>query len=218
MLDREARLQEALRAGGVMAFDWNVAADEMRYSRNSAQILGLELGEIVSRTEFVASIHPDDHPRQKDCLTGVSPDSPSYSLTFRYLRPDGQEVWLEETARVEFDAAGHAKRIQGLTADITEQKRFEQELLLAQKSAELADRAKSGFLAAASHDLRQPLQTIRFLQGAIEQRVEDREARKLLGGIGRSLDTMSSMLSSLLDINRLESGKSSSHDKRLCDQ
>ena len=36
--------------------------------------------------------------------------------------------------------------------------------------------------------------------------MEDSEARKLLGGIGRSLDTMSSMLSSLLDINRLESG------------
>jgi signal transduction histidine kinase/ActR/RegA family two-component response regulator len=74
------------------------------------------------------------------------------------------------------------------------------------KSAELADRAKSSFLAAASHDLRQPLQTLKLLQAALESHHPRGEARKLIDGIGRSLDTMTSILSSLLDINRLESG------------
>src|SRR4029078_11125946 len=72
--------------------------------------------------------------------------------------------------------------------------------------APLANRAKSSFLSAASHDLRQPLQTLRFLQVALEQQVPDGEGRNLLGGLSRSLDTMSSILSSLLDLNRLESG------------
>lgn len=74
------------------------------------------------------------------------------------------------------------------------------------KSAELADRAKSSFLAAASHDLRQPLQTLRFLHAELAPHHPDGEARNLVTGIGRSLDTMSSILSSLLDVNRLESG------------
>ncbi|MEA2881825.1 MAG: hypothetical protein QOH32_1081 [Bradyrhizobium sp.] len=77
---------------------------------------------------------------------------------------------------------------------------------MAWKSAELADRAKSSFLAAASHDLRQPLQTLRFLHAALEPHHPDGERRNLVAGIGRSLDTMSSILSSLLDVNRLESG------------
>jgi signal transduction histidine kinase/ActR/RegA family two-component response regulator len=74
------------------------------------------------------------------------------------------------------------------------------------KSAELADRAKSSFLAAASHDLRQPLQTLRLLHAALEPHHPDGDARNVVAGIGRSLNTMSSILSSLLDVNRLESG------------
>ena len=74
------------------------------------------------------------------------------------------------------------------------------------KSAEMADRAKSSFLAAASHDLRQPLQTLKFLQAALEPHHPSGEARDLVAGIGQSLDTMTSILTSLLDVNRLESG------------
>jgi signal transduction histidine kinase/ActR/RegA family two-component response regulator len=74
------------------------------------------------------------------------------------------------------------------------------------KSAELADHAKSSFLAAASHDLRQPLQTLKLLQAALESYHPSGEARNLVAEIGQSLDTMTCILSSLLDVNRLESG------------
>jgi signal transduction histidine kinase len=97
-------------------------------------------------------------------------------------------------------------RINGLTTDVTERRRFEEEISRAWKSAALADQAKSSFLSAASHDLRQPLQTLRFLQAALEPHLSDGEGRNLVGGIARSLDTMSGILSSLLDVNRLEAG------------
>jgi len=207
LLEREARLQDALRAGGVLAFDWELPADEVRHSQNATQTLGIESNQVLSSAEWLKQIHPDDRPGVNACLHGVRPDNPSYSTTFRYIRQDGdREVWLEQIAGAEFDSAGQLKRVQGLTTDITERKRSEQEISRARKSAELANQAKSSFLAAASHDLRQPLQTLRFLQGALEQHHPDGEERKLLEAIGRSLDTMSSMLSSLLDINRLESG------------
>ena len=102
--------------------------------------------------------------------------------------------------------AGMPVRINGLTTDVTERKRFEGEVSRAWKSAALADQAKTSFLSAASHDLRQPLQTLRFLQAALEPHLPDGEGRNLVGGIARSLDTMSSILSSLLDVNRLEAG------------
>jgi PAS domain S-box-containing protein len=208
LLEREARLQDALRAGGVLAFDWELPADEVRHSQNATQTLGIESNQVLSSAEWLEQIHPDDRPGVMACLHGVRPENPSYSTTFRYMRRDGdREVWLEQIAGAEFDSAGQLKRVQGLTTDITERKRSEQEISRARKSAELANQAKSGFLAAASHDLRQPLQTLRFLQGALEQHHPDGEGRKLLEAIGRSLDTMSSMLSSLLDVNRLEVGK-----------
>jgi PAS domain S-box-containing protein len=207
LLERESRLQQALRAGGVMAFEWDLAADQVHHSQNAALILGLGSRQVLSGSELLERVHPDDRPRVTACVRGVNPDSPSYSVTFRYLRGDcDREVWLEQVASAQFDSEGLPVRIGGLTTDITERKRFEEEISRAQKLAEGADRAKSIFLAATSHDLRQPLQTLRFLQGVLEQRHPDREDQKTIAGIGHSIDTMSSMLSSLLDINRLETG------------
>ena len=206
ILERETRLQEALRAGSVMAFDWDMSADEIRFSQNATEILGLDAQQVLSGTEWLKHIHPEDHPLVASCLEGARPDQPSHSIAFRCRRPDGGEVWLEQIAIVQFDSAGKPTRINGLTTDVTARKRFDEELSLAWKTAEMADRAKSSFLAAASHDLRQPLQTLKLLQAALEPHHPSGEARTLVAGIGQSLDTMNSILSSLLDVNRLESG------------
>lgn len=206
ILEREIRLQEALRAGSVMAFDWDVSADEVRFSQNATEILGLNSQQVLRGTEWLKHIHPEDHRLVASCLDDARPDQPSHSIAFRCRRPDGGEVWLEQIAIVQFNSAGKPTRINGLTTDVTERKRFDEELSLAWKTAEMADRAKSSFLAAASHDLRQPLQTLKLLQAALEPHHPSGEARKLVAGIGQSLDTMTSILSSLLDVNRLESG------------
>jgi signal transduction histidine kinase/CheY-like chemotaxis protein len=205
LLERETRLQEALQAGGVIAFDWDVRTGEISQSENAGKILGLLPQQVASFADLVNRIHADDRLRMAASIADANPDNPAYSATFRFAGPDG-ELWLEQVATVEFDATGRRTSVRGLTTDITARKRFEQEISRAQRSAELADRAKSAFLAAASHDLRQPLQTLKFLQGALEQRHLGDEGREIVTGIGRSLDTMSGMLSSLLDVNRLESG------------
>jgi PAS domain S-box-containing protein len=206
ILDRETRLQEALRVGSVMAFDWDMCADEIRFSQNATEILGLNSQQVLRGTEWIRQVHHEDRQRVLSSLERAGPGQPSHSLAFRYQRPAGDEVWLEQIAIVQIDSAGKRARINGLTADVTDRKRLDEELSRAWKTAEMADRAKSSFLAAASHDLRQPLQTLKFLTAALEPHHPSGEARKLVAGIGQSLDTMTSILSSLLDVNRLESG------------
>jgi PAS domain S-box-containing protein len=207
LLDREARLQEALTAGGVMAFEWDLAADQVRHSQNALPILRFGSKGVVSGSEMLGQVHPDDRPHVTACVRGVKPDKPSYSVTFRFQRKDGDsELWLQQVATAQFDSDGLPMRIRGLTTDISQRKRFEEEISRAQRLAERADRTKSIFLAAASHDLRQPLQTLRLLHGALEQQHPDGEGQEIIAGVGHSINTMSSMLSSLLDINRLETG------------
>jgi two-component system CheB/CheR fusion protein len=90
--------------------------------------------------------------------------------------------------------------------DVTEQHRTADALVAAKRQAELASIAKSRFLSAASHDLRQPLQTLALLQGLLAKRVVGEKAEKLVAGIDEALGAMTGMLNTLLDINRIEVG------------
>ena len=89
--------------------------------------------------------------------------------------------------------------------DVTE-RRTAEALTAAKRQAELASVAKSRFLAAASHDLRQPLQTLALLQGLLAKKVVGEKAQKLVGGIDEALGAMTGMLNTLLDINQIEVG------------
>ena len=70
--------------------------------------------------------------------------------------------------------------------DVTERRGTAEALNAAKRQAELASVAKSRFLAAASHDLRQPLQTLALLQGLLAKKVVGEKAQKLVGGNRRS--------------------------------
>jgi PAS domain S-box-containing protein len=209
--DSELRLQEALKTGRAVAFEWNIHSGRLQLSENAAQLLGLTRSD--NAASFLERVHPDDRLRVEACVCDLRPNNPFYAVSYRYLRLDGQQMWIESTGRAEFDEAGQILRIRGLRVDITERKRSEEELVearnvaeQAKKTAEHANRAKSAFLAAASHDLRQPLQAMKIFQGTLARQIHDSAASKSIVGIGRSLETMADMLTGLLDINQLETG------------
>lgn len=90
--------------------------------------------------------------------------------------------------------------------DITERRRAAEKLEEAKHAAERANALKSRFLAAASHDLRQPLQTMALLQGLLAKAVEGEQPRAFVARLGETLGSMSDMLNTLLDINQIEAG------------
>jgi len=90
--------------------------------------------------------------------------------------------------------------------DITERQRVSEALDAARQAAEQANLGKSRFLAAASHDLRQPLQTLSLLRGILAKRITDESGSRLVAKLEETLGAMSGMLNTLLDINQLEAG------------
>ena len=87
-------------------------------------------------------------------------------------------------------------RVQAATAELLGQK----------LAAEAAVLAKSRFLAAASHDLRQPLHALTLLVTALRERVQEDEARRLAEHIETSASAMENLLNALLDLSRLDAG------------
>jgi two-component system CheB/CheR fusion protein len=100
-------------------------------------------------------------------------------------------------------------RVEGVVitfTDITERKLVKASLREAKQLADQANNAKSRFLAAASHDLRQPLQALVLLQGSLANAVEGDAAKKMVERLEHILSSMSGMLNALLDINQIEAG------------
>jgi two-component system, sensor histidine kinase len=96
--------------------------------------------------------------------------------------------------------------------DMTERRAINDALVAARVEADRANMAKTRFLATASHDLRQPLQTIRLLNASLlTVTPETAEHYDLLRRQESAIDSASRMLNSLLDIARLESGAIEPH-------
>lgn len=81
------------------------------------------------------------------------------------------------------------------------------ELDMARREAEKANRAKSRFLAAVSHDLAQPLNAAHLFTHALAQRLGHAEYREAVDNISGALTSAEDLLSGLLDISRLDGGQ-----------
>jgi two-component system, sensor histidine kinase len=147
-------------------------------------------------------------------------------------RRDGSEFPVEISLSPIED--GEQLLVAAAVRDVSERKRVEADLVLARQAAErerqaadeardAADRArqiadaaresadranmgKSRFLATASHDLRQPLQTLSLLNGTFRRMFQDPETTEVLVQEERAITAMSRLLNALLDISKLESG------------
>ncbi len=90
--------------------------------------------------------------------------------------------------------------------DITGRRNAQDALLRAKETAEQANLAKGKFLAAASHDLRQPLQALLLFVDVLKPHVQGARGESALMHLGRGLDALKDLLDSLLDMSRLDAG------------
>jgi signal transduction histidine kinase/ActR/RegA family two-component response regulator len=81
-----------------------------------------------------------------------------------------------------------------------------QEAEAARGAAEAANRAKSQFLAAASHDLRQPLHALGLFAAALTTRTRDPDLQPLVGSLNASVEALEALFAQLLDLSRLDAG------------
>ena len=109
-----------------------------------------------------------------------------------------------------FVVVGSGRQL-GRTFYISLSQRYENRLLVEQLTkemsrAEVANREKSRFLAAASHDLRQPLQALMLFSDALQDAAQEKATKLLSVQIGKSVHALVEMFDELLDVSRLEAG------------
>lgn len=97
-------------------------------------------------------------------------------------------------------------RVAAAVRDVTERTQAEEALRKAKSEAERVNQAKTRFLAAASHDLRQPLQTISLLSGTLDMKLAEPSLNAIVKKQQTAIQAMQKLLGALLDISRLEAG------------
>lgn len=93
-----------------------------------------------------------------------------------------------------------------VAAELITRAQDEERVRAARDLANRANQAKSRFLATASHDLRQPLQTLSLLNGTLRRGSMDATSKEALAQQEQAITGMSRLINALLDISKLESG------------
>jgi PAS domain S-box-containing protein len=166
------------------------------------RMLGHSIKDMLARP-MVYFVHPDDFAQAQAELRRLA-DGGSEPTTFevRWRRADGEYVWLEWQARL--SAADGL--IYAVARDLTERRRWADELHRAKEHGEQANRAKSEFLARMSHELRTPLTSvIGFSELLLKDGLSPDQELKLTHILkaGRHL---LGLIDELLDIERIEAG------------
>ncbi len=143
-----------------------------------------------------------EHRKEYSSDPKVRPMGAGRDLVAR--RADGSEFPVEISLSPV--TTGGGRFVSSVIRDVTRRKRMEDEIIAARREAERANKANSAFLAAASHDLRQPVQALSLLNGALRRTVKDERALQMIDSQQHSLTAMTNLLNSLLDISRLDAG------------
>jgi two-component system CheB/CheR fusion protein len=208
------QLQETLERQRTTAND----LQNVLYSTNVATLFldtGLNIRLFTPATTSLFNVIPSDVGRPLGDLTSLAADAALAADATTVLRtrtPIEREIEAQSGAwyiRRILPYRAHDGAVEGVVItflDISERRHTADALKAAERQAQLATVAKSRFLAAASHDLRQPLQTLALLQGLLAKAVVGEKAQKLVSRLDETLGAMSGMLNTLLDINQIEAG------------
>ncbi len=191
-----------------------------------ARLLGYDSPEEMQRVmDLRQDMYVDPGERER-LLALLRQGAPVTGHEVRAWRRDRSIIWVSINARPIFDTEGRLSLIEGMIEDVTRRKEAEAALQLAKDTAEAASRMKSDFLSMVSHELRTPLTSVLGFAKVIDKRLRKtllphldlaspavhkaaRQVEDNLSVIIAEGERLSDLINDILDLTRLESGKSS---------
>ncbi|MEE9449314.1 MAG: PAS domain S-box protein [Ignavibacteriaceae bacterium] len=182
------------------------------YTSSVEKVTGYSQADFLGDSKlFLKIIHPDDFPMLKKRLSALirSRFQLSAEMEVRIINKQGGAVWIRNKVKLIRDEAGKIQKIYGLVSDITLKKRAEEELKKSTENLLKLNETKDRFISIISHDLRTPFSSILGFTEllASDETLSKEERSQYINFIKESSTSMLSLVNSLLDWTRLQTGR-----------
>jgi diguanylate cyclase (GGDEF)-like protein/PAS domain S-box-containing protein len=201
------KLRLAVDAAELMYWEWDRDTDQLHWGRDPSSVVGAISARTTRWSEYLEMIHPEDRDRYLGTVTAAWDQTGPCSSEYRVVRQDGRVAWLSSHGKTLADASGRAHRMIGVSQDITERKRQEEEarflayhdtLTGLPNRRLLDDRLRQAVFLAQRRDARVALMVVdldhfKQVNDALGHRAGDavlREAANRIAGCLRKADTL----------------------------
>ncbi|HMV44493.1 MAG TPA: ATP-binding protein [Leptospiraceae bacterium] len=195
---------QAQKLSHVGSWQWNMATDEAEWSEEMYNIYGVTKENFYPSNANVAkTVLPEDLPKIEQGITSLLNGKLFSPFEFRIRRPSGE---IRHVYIVALEKKSE-NMLFGVTKDITERKKTEEELIQAKNLAEAANQAKSDFLANMSHEIRTPLNSVIGFTDLLLKTKLDPDQKLYLKTVYQSANFLLTIVNDILDLSKIEAGK-----------
>lgn len=201
----EERLRLATAAASVAVFEVDAGGRIAIVSHQAATGIPEPKREVIGPMpwpDLIQRVHPDDRPGLLRVVRGDDQISDSVEVAFRVRADDGAYRWMAARGNVIPESDGR-HRVLGVLLDITDQKRYEAELIAAREEALAAARVKSALLTNMSHELRTPLTSILGFAELLQHELPPAH-QEMIWHISENGERLHDTLESVLELAHLE--------------
>ncbi|HEV7280907.1 MAG TPA: PAS domain S-box protein [Pirellulaceae bacterium] len=207
--EAEERFDFVRRSSGVGFWYCDLPFDVLEWDETVKSHFHLPGDARVTIDTFYDRMHPDDRETTRQAIERSIGDRTPYDTDFRTVDAESSaELWIRAIGRTFYDPEGAPRRFDGVTVDVTESRRTQNELRRVAADLSEADRRKNEFLATLAHELRNPLAPIRSGLDLLKLVKDDpAEVDELRGVMERQTLQMVRLIDDLLEISRITQGK-----------
>jgi len=214
----EERLRIATEGADLGIWYWDLQTDRLDWSQTCRRHLAAPDGVAANLELFYSVLHPDDRGHVARLLDAARKSQQDYSAEYRVIQPDGTQRWIRALGRACNLRDGQPQAVAGISQDITAQRAMEEEIRALNRNleekvrqrtaeAQMANAAKSRFLAHMSHEIRTPLNGVLGMAQMLAQDTLSADQHDMVEHILAAGHSMLGILNEILDLSKIEAGQ-----------